>query len=210
MSRAILGCFFLLCSVSIIPLPSRRAKTTATLPFALCREPMTAPGARWGPTGGSAAICIAALAMAPCWCHAVRPSLPAQSLSPWAVGLLLVSCDGFTRRSSSVIDPYCRHLSSSPVLGGGHSLAAEPGVAQGFVDLTGPPEAQEQHTELAGHGHHCILRAKPATHSNRRRPPIPRQSGHPFRPEGSHFLASRRNQWPGSLGMKTPEPIDAR
>ena len=66
----------------------RRARTTATLPFALSREPMAGPGARWGPTGGSAAICIAALGTAPGWCHSVRPSLRAQSLSPWAVGLL--------------------------------------------------------------------------------------------------------------------------
>lgn len=55
----------------------------------------------------------------------------------------------------------------------------------------------------------CIFRANPATHSDRRRPPIPRRSGHPLRPEGSHLFASRcRNQWPDSVGKKSKDPLD--
>jgi hypothetical protein len=52
-----------------------------------------------------------------------------------------------------------------------------------------------------------IFRAKPATHSARRRPPIPSQGGHPFRSEGGHFSGLRRNQWPASPGIGGRLPL---
>jgi antitoxin component HigA of HigAB toxin-antitoxin module len=52
-----------------------------------------------------------------------------------------------------------------------------------------------------------IFRAKPATHSARRRPPIPGQGGRPFRSEAGHFFGLRRNRWPASPGIGGRLPL---